>query len=641
VKLPGPPIASPKSKKGSFFNSADDNGLEGDLSDYPSNHIDPTQASVLDSPKQQTRSPLPPSGSSSKRSGGKNPPSKDLMKDTPTERAIRNSLHRNRKATLRRSYGSTSRKPRMSMSSGTTANQLGGKKSPSTSDGVDDEDSDDSNLDLASMMKSIVKDINQMGESDSDHDEDMSNISETLNSINNSLNSDPKEKRRARIMRHTMMKQKNANHKVVAGEDFTFNDVLERLDDDDPDLTALIMRQSGQNMKNVEIIMGNNSGKEGIDDDEGELHETITLVLPMHLTATRMSEFAKVMSENSSLKSLDLRGNRITDESIVLISKSLRKSTTLENLNLSRNKITSTGATSLVQLVNKSLHTLDLSYNPIGDTGIQKLAGGIANTKTLKELHLTECKIKPHGASFLASAFGVNKSLHTISIGHNPMGGAQSSKRLAFALMKNSRLRVLNIGSIGIEDGIEHFARLLETTRSLKEMDLSANKIDDNGALALGNALTVNRSITNINLKKNKFGDLGLSTLSAALVTNTFISTLDVGGNRISDDGITKLCTVLSTATSVTDLDVSDNNIGIDGAFCLAEVIKSNKSLNIINIVDNPIATAGVMKLNEAIKTNNTLQACYIGAESVGHEGLVELCADEYSPLHDSRLIIV
>ena len=443
-------------------------------------------------------------------------------------------------------------------------------------------------------------------------------------------------------MRQTLMKQKNAHHKVLAMEDFTFSDILERLDDDDPDLTALIVRQSGQNMKNVEIIMGGKDGKEDIDEDEGELHETVTLVLPMHLTATRMAEFAKVMATNTSLKSFDLRGNRITDESVVLIAKSLRKSMALQNLNLSNNKITSTGATSLVQLVNKSLQVLDLSYNAIGDSGIQKLAGGIANTKILKELYLTDCKIKPHGASFLASAFAVNKSLHTISIGHNPMGGTQSSKRLAFALMKNLRLRILNIAGIEIADGIEHFARLLETTRSLKELDLSANGIDDTGALSLGNALTVNRSVTNLNLKKNKFGDLGLSTISAALVTNTFISTLDIGGNRISDDGITKLCTVLSTATSVTDLDISDNNIGIDGAFCLADLIKSNKSINTISIVDNPIDNPGVMKLNEAITSNSTLQVCYVGAESLGPEGLMEICADEDdSPLYDSRLIVV
>jgi len=161
------------------------------------------------------------------------------------------------------------------------------------------------------------------------------------------------------------------------------------------------------------------------------------------------------MISNNSLTSLDLQGNRITDESIILVASSLGKTTSLQNLNLSHNKITSTGASSLVQLVNKSLHSLDLSYNAIGDSGIQKLAGGIANTKTLRELYLTQCKIKAYGGSFLASAFAVNKTLTSISLGNNPMGGNQSSKRLAYALMRNSRLRVLNVGGIGIGDGIE------------------------------------------------------------------------------------------------------------------------------------------------------------------------------------------
>lgn len=50
----------------------------------------------------------------------------------------------------------------------------------------------------------------------------------------------------------------------------------------------------------------------------------------------------------------------------------------------------------------------------------------------------------------------------------------------------------------------QHFCRLVETSRSLKEFDLSNNQIDDTGALALGNALTVNRSIARMNLKRNK-----------------------------------------------------------------------------------------------------------------------------------------
>jgi len=237
-----------------------------------------------------------------------------MYKETPTQRAIKSSLHSNRKVTLRRSYGAAKKKK--------TRNR---RSSSSRNSGKDDEiidaredDGDESKRaspDLASMMSSIRNEIEGMDDYDTEEEEEMSKVSDSLGSTSD------RDKRRS--TRASLMK-KRANHKVVAGEvrggeersdssippgnitnnlpfvsslltaarssslahrsqDFTFADILARLDDDDPDLAALVVRESGQNMKNVEIVMG------GADNDEGELHETVTLVLPQHLTTTRMS----------------------------------------------------------------------------------------------------------------------------------------------------------------------------------------------------------------------------------------------------------------------------------------------------------------------------------------------------------------
>jgi len=76
------------------------------------------------------------------------------------------------------------------------------------------------------------------------------------------------------------------DHRVIAGEDFTFADVLRRMDDNDTDLATIVLRQTGQNMKNFDIL---------VDDDSGESmqKESVTLVLPMHLTASKLSDFGK------------------------------------------------------------------------------------------------------------------------------------------------------------------------------------------------------------------------------------------------------------------------------------------------------------------------------------------------------------
>ena len=274
--------------------------------------------------------------------------------------------------------------------------------------------------------------------------------------------------------------------------------------------------------------------------------------------------------------------------------------------------------------------------------GVQKLAGGIANTKTLRDLNLSMCKIKNYGASFLASAFAVNKSLHTIVLQGNPCGGNQSTKRLAFALMRSQRLRHLYLGETNIGEGIDHFARFIETTRTLKTLDLSYNNISDEGAVSIGNAMMVNRSITSLCLKHNKIADEGLKSLAAGLVTNSFLVSLDVGGNTVGDEGFAKLCTVLSTNDNLLELDIGDNQIGVDSAIVAADMLRSNTALCTLNLSDNPIQYRGVMRVADALRINETLQVCYVGVDSLGAEGMQELTNnDAVEAFWSTRLVVI
>jgi Ran GTPase-activating protein (RanGAP) involved in mRNA processing and transport len=468
---------------------------------------------------------------------------------------------------------------------------------------------------ISDVVSSVMDEINQMQkEEDDDNEGDESTAS---------------------FNRHSHL-HTHVDHRVVAGEDFTFADVLARVDENDADLATLVLRQTGQNMKNFDIL---------IDDDTGESvqKETVTLVLPMHLTTSKLSDFAASVNNNSHLRFIDLRGNGIGDDSVTELSASLRSNAKFRALDLSHNKITGVGAASLVQLVNKRLQFLNLSFNPVGDAGAQKLAGGIANSTMLRELNLADCNFNAYGATFLASAFAVNKSLQTIILNNNSIGSSQACKRIAFALMRNVNLRVLKIGGTGLSEGIEHIARLVETTKSLTTLDLSANSITDEGVAALGNALTFNKSIRSLCLKRNKIGNDGIATVSAALVANNVLEVLDVGGNIIGDEGIGKLATVLRSSTSLLELDVSDNQIGVDGAIELSDVLRSNEKLAILNVAANNIESFGVMRIEEALKINTTLQVCYVGIEAVGLEGLGEMTnhANNNLPFWQSRMVVL
>ncbi|KAM6434336.1 leucine-rich repeat-containing protein 71 isoform 2-T2 [Liasis olivaceus] len=90
--------------------------------------------------------------------------------------------------------------------------------------------------------------------------------------------------------------------------------------------------------------------------------------------------FYRLVSEESSLAHLSLRNNNIDDQAVLLIGQalsSLRSSNkSLVSINLSYNHITDAGATHLANglRLNRSLLSLSLAHNEIGDEGATKLA---------------------------------------------------------------------------------------------------------------------------------------------------------------------------------------------------------------------------------------------------------------------------
>lgn len=86
--------------------------------------------------------------------------------------------------------------------------------------------------------------------------------------------------------------------------------------------------------------------------------------------------------DEASLKSLSLRGNKITDAGCRLIASVLKNNRTLIHLNLFDNKIKKGGAESLADALkmNTILTCLSLGRNDIGDEGAFFLAKALCNS---------------------------------------------------------------------------------------------------------------------------------------------------------------------------------------------------------------------------------------------------------------------
>ena len=97
-----------------------------------------------------------------------------------------------------------------------------------------------------------------------------------------------------------------------------------------------------------------------------------------------------------------------------------------------------------------------------------------------------------------------SKSLHALHLGPNSIGHT-NIEMLSVALSTSPMLKCLELFYCCVTGKeTEILASGLEENKSLVELDLTGNFIDDRGARALGLMLAINTSLKRLNLSKNK-----------------------------------------------------------------------------------------------------------------------------------------
>ena len=108
------------------------------------------------------------------------------------------------------------------------------------------------------------------------------------------------------------------------------------------------------------------------------------------LTNDGVGEVVSGLSDNHSLRELDLSWNQIGSESAVAVATMLKTNSSVARLELESCGIGSSGGVELGAALerNKTLRDLDLSENELGDDGVRGLSAGLENNSSLKELRL-------------------------------------------------------------------------------------------------------------------------------------------------------------------------------------------------------------------------------------------------------------
>ena len=348
-----------------------------------------------------------------------------------------------------------------------------------------------------------------------------------------------------------------------------------------------------------------------------------------------------------ALTKLDLGHSNIEDKGAATLGRYLGNNSSLKILNLCANKLISEmgwqAFSTCLWNPNSALEELNLCDSSIDNEGIATLGDALGNNKKLKTLFLGSNGAigAPGWEAFSSCLRNPNSALEKLYISSNKVGSTGIAA-LGNALSTNTTLSILDLSRAtgsSISAGWQTFATCLRSPNSaLAELNLSYNNIDDDAAVALGDALTNNTKLKVLNLCHNEQIGTGWRVFFNRLLNpDSALKRLDISHNNIDNEGVAALSRSFAYMRSILSLDLIDNrSITTTGWLVLTTLLQSPISLiKEINIYNNNINDEVLIAFATALADNTKLQTLWLKADGAitlrGWDALSQLLCNKSS----------
>ncbi|KAF8980041.1 T-complex-associated testis-expressed protein 1 [Entomortierella lignicola] len=271
------------------------------------------------------------------------------------------------------------------------------------------------------------------------------------------------------------------------------------------------------------------------------------------------------LSKNKGLIRLDLEnkgfGGR-NETSVKYISEALEKNGALQELVLARNKLTDQDievlCKSLGQGRNKALQKLDLCLNSFGEPGTRSIANLLASQNqidgsagALNEIDLSDNEITGEGGQAIGRALETNKMLQKLRMSSCMDPPLPLDEGAEDKIQWDDDVQLLNKSLTPEQeqeihmDGdtvLETIASSLKVNQTLQELWMDYCNISSIGATFLASALRHNQGLITVRMRNNRIGNRGARALGAALspsasdqssAFNTSLKNLELGSNML------------------------------------------------------------------------------------------------------------
>jgi Ran GTPase-activating protein (RanGAP) involved in mRNA processing and transport len=151
-------------------------------------------------------------------------------------------------------------------------------------------------------------------------------------------------------------------------------------------------------------------------------------------------------------------------------------------------------------------------------------------------------------------------------------------------------------------------------------LNLWGNQFTSESLGILSTILNGNQTLKELDLSHNRLSDEGIQILSEVLSLNTCaIKELDLSSNGITDKGAEYLSNMLRKNRKLKSLILNKNDISNDGLIFLANaLIHDNQKLKQLKLESNPFITrTGVINVLNLLRNNPTLEDIYVKGCSI------------------------
>ncbi|XP_062860716.1 NLR family CARD domain-containing protein 3-like isoform X2 [Trichomycterus rosablanca] len=289
---------------------------------------------------------------------------------------------------------------------------------------------------------------------------------------------------------------------------------------------------------------------------------------------------------------------------------------TIQNLTLCGCSLTENDCTTLVSALSRNpshLTDLDLSENPIGNSGVKKLVPLLQNHQyKLERLKLCGCSLTENDCTTLVSALSINPSYLTdLDLSQNPIGNSGVKELVPLLQNHQYKLERLKLSDCGVGDeGYAALAEVLRSNRSnMKELDLRGNHPGESGVQKICSVCEtgwVNKYEIKLRLFKSPDAEEAYTTLNQILGKNILLQKkLDLSSKSLKEIKVNQLSALLEdphcTIQNLT-LYKKGSITEEDSAGLLSALVLNPAHLRELNLNQNKPGESGVRNLCELVK---------------------------------------